>query len=135
MADEVWVLLVHDEKESVGRVERMLLDQGVRTRRVRNFSEARAALREPVQPSLVLTGTAFPDGTWFDVLEAARAGVAEVPVIVVSALVDISLYLDVLETGAHDFIVPPLTSVEFAHVIRAAILKGRPANGAEGRHG
>jgi len=50
----------------------MLLDQGMRTRRVRNYSEASAALEEPVQPALVLTDTSFPDGTWADVLKTAR---------------------------------------------------------------
>ena len=54
MGDELWALLVCDEEEPVRHVERMLLDQGMRTRRVRNYSEASAALEEPVQPALVL---------------------------------------------------------------------------------
>jgi len=35
------------------------------------------------------------------------------------------LYLDVLEMAGHDFVVPPLTSAELAHIIRGAILKGQ----------
>jgi len=124
MGDELWALLVYDEEEPIRHVERMFLDQGMRTRRVRNYSEASAALEEPVQPALVLTDTSFPDGTWADVLKAARAAPTGAPVIVVSGLVDMKLYLDVLERGAYDFVVPPLTSAELAHIIRAAILKG-----------
>ena len=125
MRDQLWALLVYDRQEPVARVEHMLRDQGISTRRVRGFSEASAALEEPLQPSVVLTDTTLADGTWFDVLRASKAGPTEVPVIVVSALVNMRLYLDVLDRGAHDFIVPPLTSPELAHVIKGAILKHR----------
>ena len=124
MGDELWTLLVYDEEEPVRHVERMLLGQGMRTRRVRNYSGARTALEEAVPPALVLTDTSFPDGTWADVLKTARAATTGAPVIVVSGLVDMKLYLDVLERGAYDFVVPPLTSAELAHIVRAAILKG-----------
>jgi FixJ family two-component response regulator len=43
---------------------------------------------------------------------------------VVARLVDMKLYLDVLESGAYDFVVPPLTSAGLAHVVRGAMLKG-----------
>jgi DNA-binding NtrC family response regulator len=125
IVDELWALLVHFEEEPVASVGRMLPELGIGTRRVPKLSAARAALREPVQPSLVLTDTSLPDGTWFDVLKATRSDPTEVPVIVVSALVDMRLYLDVMEKRAHDFVVPPLTCGQLAHVIGGAILKGR----------
>jgi DNA-binding NtrC family response regulator len=89
MANSLWALLVYDEEEPVRAVEQILLDQGISTRRVRNCSEAGAALREPAPPLLVLTDTSLPDGGWADVVKAAGAGATGTPVIVVSRLVDI----------------------------------------------
>jgi DNA-binding NtrC family response regulator len=124
MADEWWALLVYAEEEPVPGLQRILLDQGMRTRHVRNCSQTRAALREPAPPALVLTDTSLPDGTWEDVLKAASAAPTSAPVIVVSRLVDIKLYLDVLESGAYDFVVLPLTSADLAHIVRGAMLEG-----------
>ena len=125
-ADGLWALLVYDEEEPVRAVERILLDQGMSTRRVRNCSAADAALREAASPVLVLTDTSLPDGSWADVLKAACAVPPRPPVIVVSRLVDIQLYVDVLESGAYDFVVPPLNSAGLVHIVRGAILKGSP---------
>jgi DNA-binding NtrC family response regulator len=127
MADELWALLVYDEEEPVQGVERTLIDQGMRTRRVRNCAEASAALRESATPALVLTGISLPDGTWADVLEAVNAAPRSAPVIVVSALVDIKLYLDVLESGAYDFVVPPLSSDDLTHIVGPAMARARIA--------
>ena len=97
----------------------------MRTRHSRNCSEAGAALCEPEPPGLVLTGTSLPDGTWIDVLKAASAAPVCVPVIVISSLLDIRLYLDVLESGAHDFIVPPINSGDMKHIIAFCYNDGR----------
>ena len=66
---------------------------------------------------MVLTDTSLTDGTWADVLDLAGA----VPVVVVSRLVDIDLYLKVLDTGAADFIVPPVSPDDLAFVIKTAV--------------
>ena len=124
MAEGIWTLIVYDEAEPVQDVERILLNQGMRTRHVHTCSEATTALREPGQPALVLTDTSLPDGTWADVLTAARVPPTTVPVIVVSRFVDIKLYCHVMESGAHDFVVPPLTPADLDYIVRGAILKG-----------
>jgi FixJ family two-component response regulator len=46
------------------------------------------------------------------------------PVVVVSRLVDLDLYLDVLESGASDFIVPPFQASDVAYVVSGALLDG-----------
>lgn len=125
MANESWALLVYDLDPPVGELEGILTSRGMRTRHSHNCFQARAVLREAMLPGLVLTGVSLPDGTWEDVLDAARAAPAKPPVIVVTRLADMKLYLDVLERGAHDFIVPPFSSSDMTYIIRAAILKGR----------
>jgi DNA-binding NtrC family response regulator len=130
MPDELWVLLVYYEEDPVRGMERILLDQGMSTRRVCNCSEAKAVLRESAPPVLALTDTSLPDATWADVLEAASTAPTTAPVIVVSRIVDIELYLDVLKSGAYDFVVPPLDPADLAHIVRGALLKGRSATSA-----
>jgi DNA-binding NtrC family response regulator len=122
-ANELCAFLVYDQEEPLQAVERILLDWGMPTRRVRNCAGAVAALCEPNSPALVLTDTFLPDGTWADVLNTSRIFRPGPPVIVVSRVVDIPLYLDVLESGAYDFVVPPFTLAGLAYIIRGAILE------------
>ena len=123
MTDDFSVLLVHG-REPFHALEQILFSQGIRTEHAHTCSEAGAALRGPCSARMVLTDTSLTDGTWADVLDLAGA----VPVVVVSRLVDIDLYLNVLERGAADFISPPVSSDDLAYVIKAAMGKN-PGNG------
>jgi DNA-binding NtrC family response regulator len=122
-ANELCAFLVYDQEEPLQAVERILLDWGMPTQRIRNFAGTKAALSEANSPALVLTDTFLPDGTWADVLRTSRSFRSGPPVIVVSRVVDIPLYLDALESGAYDFVVPPFTLAGLAHIIRGAILE------------
>ena len=53
--------------------------------------------------------------------QAALAALKPVKVIVVSRLVDIRLYVETMAGGTFDFIVPPMTSDELAHVLACAL--------------
>ena len=119
MLKELWILLVYDQEDPVRRLEEILISNGMRTRRSHKCSEIRTLLSEWNTPGIVVTDIVLPDGTWEDVLAAAN----DVPVIVVSRLADITLYLDVLQRGASDFVVPPFYSLDLAYIIRSAILK------------
>ncbi len=123
VAGGLWALLVCHEEKPLQGLQRILLDLGMTTRRVRNYSASRAALQNPPRPALVLTDTSLPDGSWADVIEVTRAVAPSPPVIVVSRLVDIKLYLDVMESGAYDFVVPPLTSADVAYLVSGALLR------------
>ena len=119
MADHFSVLLVHDQEEPFNALEQILRSQGIRTEHARTCSGAGVALRGPCSARVVLTDTSLTDGTWADVLDLAGAA----PVVVVSRLVDIDLYLNVLEKGAADFISPPVSPDDLAYVIKTAIGK------------
>ena len=119
MTKDFWSLLVYDQDDPVRSLEGILISHGITTLRSHKCSETRAIFRSLTLPSIVMTDISLPDGTWEDVLTAARA----VPVIVVSRTLNISLYLDVLEKGALDFVVPPFRSSDLAYIIRAANLK------------
>ena len=121
--EELWVLVVYHEEEPLRALEQILASQGMRTRHVQSCAEAGAALRESQPPAVVLTDILHPDGTWADVVRAA----GDAPLIVASRFVDVRLYLDAVEGGAYDFVVPPLTAEDLAHVVRGAILRGSRA--------
>ena len=118
-------LLVYEQEGPIRSLETNIASQGVRTLRSRNCSEVRELLRKPDPPDLILTDVSLPDGTWEDVLTCANAAPASVPVIVVSHIVEMALYLDVLQRGAYDFIVPPISFWDLAHIVRGAVLKHR----------
>jgi DNA-binding NtrC family response regulator len=122
LANELCMLLVYDQQESFQALEPILLDWGMPTRRVRSCAAARAALCGANAPPLVLTDTVLPDGIWADVLQVARDAWPSSSIIVVSRIVDIPLYLDVLDSGAYDFVAPPFVPADLAHIVRGAIL-------------
>jgi DNA-binding NtrC family response regulator len=123
LADRLWALLIYDVEQPLRAVEQTLLDQRMSRLRARNCSEAVAILRDSHPPALVLTDTSLPDGGWADVLEATRACASYTPLIVVSRLLDVRLCLDVIESGAYEFVVPPLASADLAYIVRGALLK------------
>ena len=118
-------LLVYGQEGPIRSLETSLASQGMRTLRSRNCSEVWEFLRGPDPPDLILTDVFLPDGTWEDVLTSANTAPASVPVIVVSHIIEMALYLDVLQRGAYDFIVPPISIWDLAHIIRGALLRRR----------
>jgi len=123
MAKQFSALLVYEREGPIRSLEANISSQGVRTLRSRNCSEVREVLREMEPPDLIMTDVSLPDGTWEDVLSSANSVPATVPVIVVSHIVEMALYLDVLQSGAYDFIVPPISFWDLAYIIRGALLK------------
>jgi DNA-binding NtrC family response regulator len=123
MAKQPWALLVYEQESPIHSLEPNLISQGMRIQHSRSCSEVQATLCEPNLPRLILTDVSLADGSWQDVLKAANAAPGNVPVIVVSRVVEMTLYLDVVETGAHDFVVPPVSFSDLAYIIRTAVLK------------
>jgi DNA-binding NtrC family response regulator len=114
MQTKLRALLVHDQEEPWTGLTPLLEWQGIATSRVRNCAEAEFALGSSEPHLLVLTEPVLPDGTWAEILDLAGRMPSPVPVVVVSRHVDVDLYLDVLEKGAWDFIVPPFSLSDLA---------------------
>ena len=114
------VLLVHNEPDAFRGLEEMLQEQEIRTCRASRCAEARSMLRQASPVDLVLADVAVADGTWMDVIRLVRKAVKDIPVIVMSRVVDMKLYLDSQDGGAADFIVPPMTPGDLAYVLTVA---------------
>lgn len=84
---------------------------------------------------VIFTEAQLFDGDWKQVLQMARQSRTPSKVVVVSRFVDVSLYLDALEEGVFDFVVPPFRTVELGYIIVNAIyacLRGRSQSISKG---
>jgi DNA-binding NtrC family response regulator len=121
MQERIAALLVHDRAEPMGFIRRALEAQFIDTQSVRTCHEAFQTLWGHQPPHLILADARLPDGSWEDVVRLATEAPAPVNVIVVAEVVDIAFYLEVIQRGAFDFIVPPMPLPDFNHVVRSAV--------------
>jgi DNA-binding NtrC family response regulator len=124
MKDRASALLVHDCEYPLRDLRPLLEQLGFHTRRARSCAEANFVLAWSEPPTVVFTDTDLPDGRWAETVALASQTRSPVPVIVVSGAVDISLYLDALEGGATDFIVPPFSGSDISYVVQGAMMRG-----------
>ena len=107
------ILIVDDEEVIRETLEGLLLVQGHQLAFASNGTEALAKAAE-VRPDLILLDVMMPDMTGFEVCQQVRADprLAEVPIIMVTALDDRESRLHGIKVGADDFITKPFDSVE-----------------------
>lgn len=121
MKEEISALLLHQPTESQRLLKQALEGQSIKVNWLRNYREALPLLKEAEPPHLVFTEPSLPDGTWADVVKLALEARKAVKVIVVSRLIDVRFYVETMASGAFDFIVPPMTSDEFVHILAGAV--------------
>ncbi len=114
-------LLVHTRNDRFEVVRDVLETLSVATQRVRTCEELETRLGKARPPHLILADAYLPDGKWGKVLDLATRAPERVNVVVVSAVADIDLYIDVMTHGAYDFITDTFTVPELVHVLRCAI--------------
>jgi DNA-binding NtrC family response regulator len=112
------ILIFRPKNDIFGKLKQVLERQGVVTTVAATYEEARAQFERDGHLHVLFTDTETPRGTWADVVEASAE--EHVPVIVVSRLVDLNLYIDVLEKGATDFVVPPFQAADLAYIVHNA---------------
>jgi DNA-binding NtrC family response regulator len=134
MQETITALLVHEGEAFFQVLESILGKQGIKTRWARSCAEAFAALVQLDLPKLVFTGTTFCDGTWTDVLNLASDLKVHdaTKIVVVSRVVDHRLYIDAIEKGAFDFIVPPFEPENLAFIVRSAICRAQKTGSQQG---
>lgn len=121
MTDKITAILLHHHPEPLERLKPILASHWIEAWSVRTCGEVLLLLwcNDPAQ--LVFTDVRLPDGTWADVVALAQKCQSAVNVIVVSQTENVRLYLEALERGAFDFVVPPFEPSELAHVVRCAV--------------
>lgn len=118
------ILLVED-KESLRRVLRLTLENA--GYKVNESADAQEAINEISRAPhrLVLTDLRMPNGTGLDVLRAAKAADADVPVIVMTAFGSIDEAVQAMKDGAHDFLQKPIDSNHLLLLVERALEQAR----------
>lgn len=114
-------ILVVDDEEAIREVLSTLLEaQGYACKVVRNGS---AALREFESNGhdLVLSDIIMPEMDGLHLLEQVRARTQDVPVIMVTAMHDISTALEAIRRGAYDYILKPFEKDQLYLSVRRAL--------------
>ena len=123
MAEQINALLVYSEDDIFRDLTWTLKSLNVRVAHARNCREASVLLKKQGATDMVFAGTTLQEGGWADILAMAQRSKSYLPVIVVSRMVDVQLYLDALGRGAFDFITPPFLASDLARILRSAIYK------------
>lgn len=121
MKEGIKALLVQSRSDPLGALRSALEAQSIDVCVAGNCAEAALVLWSHTPPHIVFTEVQLADGNWADVLTLAAKASAPVNVIVAARFVDVPLYVQVIERGAFDFIVPPLSEPELLHVVRIAV--------------
>ncbi len=113
------ILIVDDEPSALKTMGALLFHEGYELRFASNGPEALAKAAE-LTPDLILLDVMMPDMDGFEVCRHLRATplLAEVPIIMVTALDDRDSRLRGIEAGADDFVSKPFDRIELRMRIR-----------------
>jgi len=107
------VLIVDDEYSGRQTLESVLEGDGYNIEMAENGFQALEKVRE-IQPDVILLDIMMPGMTGFEVCQKIRSDplVAEIPIIVLTALDDRESLLNALKAGADDFVTKPFDRFE-----------------------
>jgi DNA-binding NtrC family response regulator len=120
-------VLVVEDKESLRTMLRKTLEaRGYGVREAGDAYEARRQLQQGRYVA-VITDLRLPAGSGFDVLEAAREGDAELPVIVMTAFGTVEEAVRAMKQGAADFLTKPVDTDHLLLLLERASERRRMA--------
>src|SRR5271157_3940299 len=119
------ILIIDDEPSGRRALESLLLGQGYGLAFASNGSEG-LSLANRLEPDLIVLDVMMPGMDGLEYLRVVRGSprLAEIPIILVTALDDRSSRLAGLEAGADDYIVKPFDRIELRTRIRTIIRHG-----------
>jgi DNA-binding NtrC family response regulator len=120
MTEKIKALLVQARPHTLDMLRLGLEEQSLEISTASSCAEAVMTLWSDCPPHIVFTDIQLADGKWTDVLTLTSRASAPVNVIVVAPFADVKFYVQTIERGAFDFIVPPLSQPELEHVVRIA---------------
>lgn len=114
------ILVVDDEEAIREVVSTMLESRGYRCTAVSNGRSAQEFVRKET-PDLVLSDMIMPEMDGIKLLDWLRSYDPEVPVIMVTAIHDISTALEAIRRGAYDYILKPFEKDQLYHGVGRAL--------------
>jgi DNA-binding response OmpR family regulator len=116
------VLIVEDEPQVAAALRELLEREGYAVTHAGSIAEARRALVEPLD--VMLLDWRLPDGEGIDLLKELRK-TSDLPVLMVTARVDVIDKVLGLEIGADDYVTKPVEPRELLARIKARLRKPR----------
>jgi ActR/RegA family two-component response regulator len=121
--EQVTAILLYRPGDAQELLKRALESHSIHVHCLTTVQEALPLLRDANPPHLVFTEDTLPDGTWSEVVKRSMMASKPVKVVVVSRVVDVSLYVDAMDGGAYDFILPPLSAIKLDYIVKRAMEK------------
>jgi DNA-binding NtrC family response regulator len=113
------ILCISVHRDDVRKLSQMLHALPVALEHARTLAQARAKLLS-TDYDVILTESAFPSGTWLDVLHLVREAPREVRVIVTDPKADARFWTEALNLGAFDLLTQPFDEHEVRRIIQNA---------------
>jgi DNA-binding NtrC family response regulator len=120
IVDTAHILVVDDEEAILEVVSTMLESRGYKCTALSNRHAAQEFVRGQT-PDLVLIDTIMPEMDGIKLLDWLRNFDAEIPVIMVTAIHDISTALEAIRRGAYDYILKPFEKDQLFHGVDRAL--------------
>ena len=114
------ILVVDDELQVRSLIGIILERQGYEVHRAGSGHEAYGILQQSAF-DLLLTDIVMPDGNGIGLLDHIRAQQPHVPVVMVTAVHDISVGIDAMRRGAFDYLLKPLDHENLLRVVQRAL--------------
>jgi DNA-binding NtrC family response regulator len=113
------ILCISVHRDDVRKLSQMLHALPVALEHARTLAQARAKLLS-TDYDVILTESAFPSGTWLDVLHLVREAPRDVRVIVTDPKADARFWTEALNLGAFDLLTQPFDEHEVRRIIQNA---------------
>lgn len=119
-------ILVVDDELHVGRfIGAMLENEGHTALVLPSVQSAIAALSGDTAIDLVLTDLMMRESTGFTLLDHVRVNCPEIPVVMFTAVRDVSVALSAIRHGAYDYVLKPFVHEQFLMTVRRALERRR----------
>ncbi len=123
------ILLVEDRDSLRRMLERALTGDGYRVQAVGEGAAAIDLLERGARFDLVLTDLKLPGASGLDVLEAARAALPGLPVIVLTGYGTVPTAVEAMRGGAYHFLEKPVEIDDLSRLVAEALGKGAADDG------
>lgn len=119
-------ILVVDDELHVGRfIAAMLQNEGHTALVLPSVTMAIAALSGETAFDLVLTDLMMRESTGFTLLDHVRVNYPDIPVVMFTAVRDVSVALSAIRHGAYDYVLKPFAHEQFLMTVRRALERSR----------
>jgi DNA-binding NtrC family response regulator len=115
------ILIVDDEKAIREVIAAMLVPANHECRQATSGVEALAVLESEGEFDLMLTDLIMPDLDGIGLLERSKSKCPDMPVVIATAVYDISVALAAIRRGAHYFLLKPFERDQLLAVVRRAL--------------